>query len=289
MNISEFNKPAKDKVAKISEALETMYGFKIYDTQDIKKLYDVKKSLKQKIAELEASLPFNTYSTNSKYTQALLLKEAVENMIKTQEAKAKPDFLDMDKDGDKKEPMKKAVKDKKVKEEVAETEESKDEEAKEEKATNIVEEKMIEIKKLLEQEVEKAEIVIAAKSIVDELQNMIEDLGKLQNDELGAIVDQMSYQYGGDAAANFNTAVASQLDSLLSSIKSAKEAVNNEVLVLTGEAPAQSDMAATDSDLGDMGTDIEDPVADMPADDLTGGDDAASGPEEEPLGRAKKA
>tara|TARA_Y100001970_G_C14187647_1_gene833493 strand:+ start:16 stop:885 length:870 start_codon:yes stop_codon:yes gene_type:complete len=289
MNISEFNKPAKDKVAKISEALETMYGFKIYDTQDIKKLYDVKKSLKQKIAELEASLPFNTYSTNSKYTQALLLKEAVENMIKTQEAKAKPDFLDMDKDGDKKEPMKKAVKDKEVKEEVAETEELKVKETKEEKATDKVEEKMIEIKKLLEQEVEKAEIVIAAKSIVDELQNMIEDLGKLQNDELGAIVDQMSYQYGGDAAANFNTAVASQLDSLLSSIKSAKEAVNNEVLVLTGEAPAQSDMAATDSDLGDMGTDIEDPVADMPADDLTGGDDAASGPEEEPLGRAKKA
>ena len=289
MNISEFNKPAKDKVAKISEALETMYGFKIYDTQDIKKLYDVKKSLKQKIAELEASLPFNTYSTNSKYTQALLLKEAVENMIKTQEAKAKPDFLDMDKDGDKKEPMKKAVKDKEVKEEVAETEELKVKETKEEKATDKVEEKMIEIKKLLEQEVEKAEIVIAAKSIVDELQNMIEDLGKLQNDELGAIVDQMSYQYGGDAAANFNTAVASQLETLLGSIKSAKEAVNNEVLVLTGEAPAQSDMAATDSDLGDMGTDIEDPVADMPADDLTGGDDAASGPEEEPLGRAKKA
>ena len=56
MNISEFNRPAKDKVAKISEALETMYGFKIYDTQDIKKLYDVKKSLKQKIAELEAQL-----------------------------------------------------------------------------------------------------------------------------------------------------------------------------------------------------------------------------------------
>ena len=159
----------------------------------------------------------------------------------------------------------------------------------EDKKADKVEEKMIEIKKLLEQEVEKAEIVIAAKSIVDELQNMIEDLGKLQNDELGAIVDQMSYQYGGDAAANFNTAVASQLETLLGSIKSAKEAVNNEVLVLTGEAPAQSDMSATDSDLGDMGTDIEDPVDDLPADDLTGGDDAASGPVDEPLGRAKKA
>ena len=36
--------------------------------------------------------------------------------VKTTNEGAKPDFLDMDKDGDKKEPMKKAVKDKKVKE-----------------------------------------------------------------------------------------------------------------------------------------------------------------------------
>ena len=288
MNISEFNRPAKDKVAKISEALETMYGFKIYDTQDIKKLYDVKKSLKTKIAELEATLPFNTYNSNPKYVQALLLKEAVENMIQTQEAKAKPDFLDMDKDGDKKEPMKKAVKDEEL------TDKQKKlpaglQKAIAKKQGDKVEEKFVEIKQLLEQEVEKAEIVIAAKSIVDELQNMIEDLGKLQNDELGAIVDQMSYQFGGDEAASFNTAVATQLDTLLSSIKASKEAVNNEVLKLTGEAPATSDMAATDSDLGDMGTDIEEPVELEPTDDLTGGDDAASGPEEEPLGRAKKA
>ena len=77
MNISEFNRPAKDKVAKISEALETMYGFKVYDTQDIKKLYDVKKSLKTKIAEFEATLPFNTYNSNPKYVQALLLKVGI--------------------------------------------------------------------------------------------------------------------------------------------------------------------------------------------------------------------
>jgi hypothetical protein len=228
MNISEFNKPAKDKVAKISEALETMYGFKVYDTQDIKKLYDVKKSLKQKIAELESSLPFNTYNSNPKYVQALLLKEAVQNMIQTQEAKAKPDFLDMDKDGDKKEPMKKAVKDKEEKKNEELTDKQKKlpaglQKAIAKKQGDKVEEKFIEIKQLLEQEVEKAEIVIAAKSIVDELQNMIEDLGKLQNDELGAIVDQMSYQFGGDQAANFNTAVATQLDTLLSSIKASKD------------------------------------------------------------------
>ena len=43
----------------------------------------------------------------------------------TNEAKAKPDFLDMDKDGDKKEPMKKAIKDKDAKKESIEEGEGK--------------------------------------------------------------------------------------------------------------------------------------------------------------------
>tara|TARA_B100001094_G_scaffold60035_1_gene55538 strand:- start:21624 stop:22526 length:903 start_codon:yes stop_codon:yes gene_type:complete len=300
MNISEFEKPANEKLAKINETLDTLYGFKVYDTIDIKRLYDVKKDLKTKLEELEASLPFNTQNRDPKYMKHVLLAEAIDNMI---EAKKK----DHDKDGDidsddymaaKDKAIKKAMgKDKEVKEEL--TDKQKKLPAGLQKAIakkqgdkpkDKVEEKVNSLKALLEQEVEKAEIVIAAKSLVDELQDMIEQMGKMQNDELGAVVDQMSYQYGADKAASFNTAVASQLETLLASIKTAKEAVNNEVLVLTGEAPAQSDMAPADSDLGDMETDTTDGEdLEAPADDLTGGDDSASGPEENPLGRAEKA
>ena len=303
MNISEFEKPANEKLAKINEALDTLYGFKVYDTIDIKKLYDVKKDLKTKLAELEASLPFNTANTDPKYMKHVLLAEAIDNMI---EAKKK----DHDKDGDIDSDDYLAARDKAIKKAMGK--DKKDESVKEEltdkqkklppalqkaiaknqskKPADKVEEKVQSLKALLEQEVEKAEIVIAAKSLVDELQDMIEQMGKMQNDELGAVVDQMSYQYGADKAASFNQAVASQLETLLASIKSAKEAVNNEVLVLTGEAPAPSDMGPADSDLGDMETDADDGQdLEAPVDDLTGGDDSASGPEEDPLGRAKKA
>ena len=300
MNISEFEKPASEKLAKVNEALDTLYGFKVYDTIDIKRLYDVKKDLKTKLKELEASLPFNTHNSDPKYMKHVLLAEAIDNMI---EAKKK----DHDKDGDIDSDDYMAARDKAIKKAMGK--DKKDESVKEEltdkqkklppqlqkaiakkqgdKPKDKVEEKVQSLKALLEQEVEQAEIVIAAKSLVDELQDMIEQMGKMQNDELGAVVDQMSYQYGADKAASFNQAVASQLETLLASIKTAKEAVNNEVLVLTGEAPAQSDMAPADSDLGTMDDDGEDLEA--PADDLTGGDDSASGPEEEPLGRAKKA
>jgi len=345
MNISEFEKPASEKLAKINETLDTLYGFKVYDTIDIKKLYDVKKDLKTKLQELESSMPFNAYSTNAKYMKHLLLAEAVDKMI---EAKKKDHDKDGDIDSDDymaakdkaiKKAMGKKVKESRLKDEREDMEADASQMSKAEfikahgqanayiwdrvqarekgqtneeltakqkklpaglqkaiakkqgdKPKDKVEEKMTSLKALLEQEVEKAEIVIAAKSLVDELQDMIEQLGKMQNDELGAVVDQMSYQYGADKASAFNQSVASQLETLLGSLKSAKEAVNNEVLVLTGEAPAQSDMAPADSDLGDMetdtdaGTDLE-----APADDLTGGDDSASGPEENPLGRAEKA
>jgi predicted glycoside hydrolase/deacetylase ChbG (UPF0249 family) len=50
---------------------------------------------------------------NSLRTQYESFKETYQ---KAAETKAKPDFLDMDKDGDKTEPMKKAVKDKEEKE-----------------------------------------------------------------------------------------------------------------------------------------------------------------------------
>jgi len=300
MNISEFEKPANEKLAKINEALDTLYGFKVYDAIDIKKLYDVKKDLKTKLQELESTLPFNTHNRDPKYMKHLLLAEAIDNMI---EAKKK----DHDKDGDidsddymaaKDKAIKKAMgKDKEVKEELTDKQKKLPPQLQKaiakkqgDKPKDKVEEKVASLKALLEQEVEQAEIVIAAKSLVDELQDMIEQLGKMQNDELGAVVDQMSYHYGADKATSFNQAVSSQLETLLASAKTAKEAVNNEVLVLTGEAPAQSDMAPTDSDLGDMDTDADDGTdLEAPADDLTGGDDSASGPEEEPLGRAKKA
>ena len=314
MNISEFEKPANEKLAKINEALDTLYGFRVYDTIDIKKLYDVKKDLKTKLAELEASLPFNTANSNAKYMKHVLLAEAIENMI---EAKKK----DHDKDGDIDSDDYMAARDKAIKKAMGKDKEKAEmkkqqqdprhnQESIEEELTDKqkklppalqkaiakkqgdkpkdkVEEKVESLKALLEQEVEKAEIVIAAKSLVDELQDMIEQMGKMQNDELGAVVDQMSYQYGADKASAFNASVATQLETLLASAKTAKEAVNNEVLVLTGEAPAPSEMGPADSDLGAMDDDGEDLEA--PADDLTGGDDSASGPEEEPLGRAKKA
>jgi len=140
---------------------------------------------------------------------------------------------------------------------------------------------------LLEGDAQNAEITMAARGIVDELQDMIEKLGKIQNDQLGPLTDEMAYSHGPEQSGAFKDAVDQAIAGLLGQARSAKDAVNNAVLTLSGEAPA-SDMGATDTELGgDMSADMEDDIsADM---DLTGGDDSAAGPVDEPLGRAKRA
>jgi hypothetical protein len=145
---------------------------------------------------------------------------------------------------------------------------------------------MAQLNALLEADAADAEITMAARGIVDELQDMIEKLGKIQNDQLGPLADEMAFSHGPEQSSAFKQASDSAIASLLGQARSTKDAVNDAVLILMGDKPAD-DMAATGAELGgDMGADMEDDISmDM---DLTGGDESMAGPEDEPLGRAKR-
>ena len=136
---------------------------------------------------------------------------------------------------------------------------------------------------LLEGDAAEAEITMAARGIVDELQDMIEKIGKIQNDQIGPLTDEMAYPHGPEQSASFKDAVDGAVAGLLDQARSAKDAVNNAVLVLSGEAPA-ADMSAGAELGGDMADDMESDIES----DIMGGDESMSGPEDEPLGRAKR-
>ena len=137
---------------------------------------------------------------------------------------------------------------------------------------------------LLEGDAAEAEITMAARGIVDELQDMIEKLGKIQNDQLGPLTDEMAYSHGADQSASFKGSVDQAIAGLLDNARQAKEAVNNAVLTLTGQAPAD-DMSAGAELGGDMSADMEDDITA----DVAGADASMAGPVDEPLGRAKRA
>ena len=145
---------------------------------------------------------------------------------------------------------------------------------------------------LNEGEVGNAEVLLAAKDMVDSVQDAIEKVGKMQNEQLPQLLDSIRDQIGSEQAEAFKNAVGTTLDTLMQNLQSAREGVDNGVRVLSGEQ-VDSPMAMP----GDQGADLSGgdtslppaPGSDLDADETDGfgATDAAVGGTEE-LGREKR-
>lgn len=153
------------------------------------------------------------------------------------------------------------------------------------------------LRKLLEAEVEQAESLIAAKSFSQELQDMVEKLGRLVNENLPAVSEQMRDAYGSDVATGFEDQVAGTLNNVMDSLRNSKQEIDNSVSTIADGGMPSNDMADYgDEELGDEMGDLDldsDVELGLDGDELEigdefGGDDAMAGMEDEPLGRAKK-
>jgi len=105
---------------------------------------------------------------------------------------------------------------------------------------------------LVEGEVGNAEVLLAAKNMVDSIQDAIEKVGKMQNEQLPELLDSIRDQVGTEQAEGFKNAVGTTLETLMQNLQTAREGVDGGVRILTGEQ-------------------VDNPMA-MPGDDLSGGD-----------------
>ena len=190
-------------------------------------------------------------------------------------SKAKPDFLDMDKDGNKKEPMKKAIDDKKKKGPVKEATK------KEKKMKKSMNESYIAIGRfLMEGEEGKAELIMAVKDMVDKFTGWSEDIAQMQAQTAMEMADAIRDEMGSEAAEQFTAGVQPALDAAFQAVKSAREALNNQVGTLTGNAPEPMGPEPE----ADLGADQEIPEPTSPEDDEVDVDTVETPPE----GREKR-
>ena len=142
----------------------------------------------------------------------------------------------------------------------------------------VVEEVVSETEEIItEGEVGNAEVLLAAKDMVDSVQDAIEQVGKMQNEQLPQLLDSIRDQVGSEQAEGFKNAVGTTLDTLMDQLQIARDGVNNGVKLLTGEQAQPMDMPEPEVE----------PVSDLDQEDETdgfAGTDAATGGEEE-LGR----
>lgn len=171
-------------------------------------------------------------------------------------AEAKPDFLDMDKDGDKKEPMKKAIQDKKK-------------------------------KNIKEGAEESARIVMSANGLVDKITGWMEDTAKMQTEVMLELGDSIRDEMGSEKSEQFVNTMKPSLESLYSQLETTRKSFTDGVAVLTGEeAPATLGADAPTDDIEDLETEVEPEVTPDTADDFTASEPATGG--EEPADRKKR-
>ena len=150
------------------------------------------------------------------------------------------------------------------------TKDEKKQDAKESMFDDIIDEMINE-----EVEVEQAEVVMALRALADDVQEHVERVGRMINEDLPAILDQMKSEFGAEQAVQMKQTMEQTLTAVLDSNKAGKDGLDGVIAGLTGTGDGSMLGAEPGMEPGLGG---EEPALDnVPA---------AAGPEDEPLGRA---
>ena len=146
------------------------------------------------------------------------------------------------------------------------------------------------IESLNEGEEDKAELVMAAKDMVDRVTGWMEDTAEMQTESMLELADAIRDEMGSEAAEAFTAAVKPALEAMYGVMETTRQTLTQGVGQLTGEAEPVDTMGAEEPDMdmeptvdGEM--DMEVP-AEEPTDDFGAADAAAGG--EELGGREKR-
>jgi hypothetical protein len=147
---------------------------------------------------------------------------------------------------------------------------------------------------LFESELGRSEAVLAAKDIVDSVQDMLEKISKIQNEQVPALIDTIRDQIGSDQAEAFKTGISPMLADLYQALSTARESSDTAVRTLSGEQVAAPMDMGMDQGLaggmppeGGMDSDLDADLGAAPEADGFDATDAAVGGEEE-LGRERR-
>lgn len=107
--------------------------------------------------------------------------------------------------------------------------------------------------RVMESEVQQAQVVLAAKDMGDRIQKMLEDVSEMQYKDLPAIVDQARGDLGTEQAESFQSQTTTTLTTLLQSLQQAKTGMDAAMGSLTGSeisVPGTEPMAEPAADVG---------------------------------------
>lgn len=140
---------------------------------------------------------------------------------------------------------------------------------------------------IMESEMGKSQAILAAKDMVDSVQDMLEEVSKMQNEQMPALLDTIRDQIGMEQADAFKAAVEPLLANMSQQLSSARSTADTAARALAGEQVAQP--MAMGMGAAPAGMPGEMPAPDMGSDmdtDEFAATNAAAGPNV--IGREKR-
>lgn len=122
---------------------------------------------------------------------------------------------------------------------------------------------------LVEAQTDQAEVILATRDLVDRLQSMVEDVGKMLNEELPELSDRMRDVFDPDQTGQFVNSAKEILSATLETLTTSREQMDTASRTAAGEEVTEPMT---------MGDEVPD---EMPA-ELSGEDDEEPTPETEP-------
>jgi hypothetical protein len=220
------------------------------------------KKVRSTINEYRNSTSFHTSESNPKYLRAIFMEQALQSIVEMDA----PMAIDMN------DPKTKSTLDKASKGQNLTPDEQKTVTA---VALLKKEGKKKKGYKVMESEIQQAQVVLAAQDMVDRVQDMIEDITDMEYKDLPALVESIKNEVGTSQAQQFRDQATTALEGLVGNLQNAKGQLESAQGVLTGQEPVvpgegEMDMDMNvDTDAGDVEVDVdvdaEEPESDLEA------------------------
>jgi predicted XRE-type DNA-binding protein len=260
MQIREISKPITSK--QLNESLAKKFGYKLNLEQfTTEQLCDAQNKLRTKISQFEVSESYEGMQKSTDYQKTRAMLDCVNQAILEREEK--PDYPDLDDDGNEEESMKKALRDKKKEKAVEENYvnatfrsranqysvpdswinnaiqrvelgESDRTELKAELTTRYDLNEAQASYVLLEGEEEKAENIMSSKDMVERITGWLEDTAQLKAEQLLELLDSIRETQGSDIAQQYQDAVKPALESLYTALETSRQGLSQGLALLSG-------------------------------------------------------
>ena len=240
MRITEFNKQPTAKT--LNESAAQMFGQKLnLDSFTLEQMLDARNKLRTKVSQFETGSNFNAVYEDETYGKNKMFLDVLNLAIEERES-AGPQFTEMEE---------------MVLAKVAEGVLSFDDIPAELQEKAEIKAKMygakIDESVITEGEEEKAELIMAARDMVDRITGWMEDTANMQAEAMLELIDSIRDEMGTDLAMEFESQVKPALATIYTALESSRQHLTQSVGLLTGEGDGQAPMMGEEPPMDDMG------------------------------------